>query len=141
MSEPVKARAEIRESARLIVEELAASHRGLFDWVGIYWVEGTEVVLGHYVGAHPAGHERITIPEGVCGAVAASGVTEVVPDVRARPGHIACELSTRSEVVAPITVGGEVIGLLDVDSNTLDAFDAALVAEIEAGAARIAGSD
>ena len=126
-------------AARTVVEELAAKHQGLFDWVGVYWVEDDEVVLGPYVGAYPHGHDRIKIPDGVCGAVAASGRTEVVPDVRARPGHIACELSTRSEVVAPIVAGREVIGVLDVDSNTLDAFNSALVGEIEGAAARVAG--
>jgi GAF domain-containing protein len=126
------------EAASAVVHDLAAKHRGIFDWVGIYWVDGEDVVLGPFAGAYPEGHERIRIPEGVCGAVAASGLTEVVPDVRARPGHIACELSTRSEVVVPIARDGTVIGVLDVDSNTLDAFDPSLVAEIEEAAARIA---
>jgi L-methionine (R)-S-oxide reductase len=78
------------------------------------------------------------VPDGVCGAVAASGQTEVVPDVRARPGHIACDIHTRSEVVAPIVREGRVIGVLDVDSNTPDAFGPEQVRIVEAAAAAIA---
>ena len=109
-----------------------------FHWTGIYWRRGERLELGPYRGAHPAGHETIEIPDGVCGAVAARGATEVVPDVRARPGHIACELSTRSEVVAPIFLEGQLVGVLDVDSDEIDAFDDRRVALIEAAAARIA---
>lgn len=125
--------------AEQIVRDLAASDPR-FDWVGIYWVEGHDLVLGPFEGA-PTEHTRIQIPNGVCGAVAASGLTEVVPDVRARPGHIACDLKTRAEVVAPIrNAVGDVVGVLDVDSNTLGAFDAATVAAVEAAAARIGTS-
>lgn len=122
--------------AEAIVRELAGSNE-LFDWTGIYWVEGEDLVLGPYVGEHPTGHERIRIPEGVCGAVAASGETEVVPDVRARPGHIACDINTRSEVVAPIRLSGRVVGVLDVDSNTPDAFGPDEVRAIEEAALRL----
>lgn len=121
-----------------IVKELAEARPEVFDWTGIYWVRGDTLELGPYVGTYPEGHERITIPEGVCGAVAAAGRTEVVPDVRNRPGHIACEISTRSEVVAPITRDGVVVGVLDVDSNTLDAFGDDEVRLIEEAAGRIA---
>lgn len=124
--------------AEAVVKDLAARHPGLFDWTGVYWVAGDVLELGPYVGPHPDGHERIRIPEGVCGSVAETGETEVVPDVSKRPGHIACELSTRSEVVAPIIRSGRVIGVLDVDSNTLDAFGPAEVAAVEQAAGRIA---
>jgi putative methionine-R-sulfoxide reductase with GAF domain/8-oxo-dGTP pyrophosphatase MutT (NUDIX family) len=124
-------------SADAIIGEL---HDGdaRFDWTGIYWVDGERLILGPYRGAFPAGHDTIEIPEGVCGAVAAAARTEIVPDVRRRAGHIACDLSTRSEVVAPIMLQGRVAGVLDVDSNQLAAFDARTVALIEATAARIA---
>lgn len=124
-------------------ERVAASIEALersndrFDWVGVYRVEGSDLVLGPFVGA-PTEHTRIAIPNGVCGSVAATGITEVVPDVRARPGHIACDLKTRAEVVAPIVLDGTIIGVLDVDSNTLGAFAPELVAAIEAVAAQIA---
>lgn len=124
--------------AAQIVSDLARSD-DRFDWIGIYWVEGTDLVLGPYEGA-PTEHTRIAIGHGVCGSVAAAGVTEVVPDVRARPGHIACDLKTRAEVVVPVLgPDGNVLGVLDVDSNTTGAFDEAAVAAIEEAAARIAG--
>ena len=107
-----------------------------FDWVGVYWVEGDDLVLGPFRGL-PTEHVRIRMPSGVCGAVAASGATEVVPDVRARAGHIACDLHTRSEVVVPIVRDGRVIGVLDVDSNTPDAFGPDQVTIVEAAADRI----
>ncbi len=118
------------------VASLHAEHPP-FDWVGIYWVLGEDLVLGPFRGP-PTEHDRIRIPNGVCGAVAASGVAEVVPDVRARPGHIACDIRTRSEAVVPIVRDGLVIGVLDVDSNTLDAFGDGEIRAIEAAAARIA---
>lgn len=126
-------------SADTVVRDLAASD-ARFDWVGIYWIDGEDLVLGPFEGA-PTEHARIRIPNGVCGAVAASGETEVVPDVRARPGHIACDLKTRAEVVTPIRdATGQVIGVLDVDSNTLGAFDDAAVRAIVAAAASFARS-
>lgn len=131
-------RAGMLDTPESVVRELA--RREGFDWVGIYWVEGEWLVLGPYAGKHPDGHERIRIPDGVCGAVAASGEIEVVPDVSKRPGHIACDAETRSEVVAPIRRDGSVIGVLDVDSNVLDAFGPDEVALIEETATRIGAS-
>jgi putative methionine-R-sulfoxide reductase with GAF domain len=108
-----------------------------FDWVGVYLVEGDALVLGPFRG-NPTEHERIPMGEGVCGSVAASGTTEVVPDVRRRPGHIACDVNTRSEVVAPIVREGTVVGVLDVDSNTRDAFGEREVRTVERAAQEIA---
>lgn len=108
-----------------------------FDWVGVYLLESDALVLGPFRG-EPTEHVRIPLGEGVCGSVAARGETEVVPDVRKRPGHIACSLSTRSEVVAPIIRGGRVLGVLDVDSDTLDAFGEREVRLVEEAAADIA---
>ena len=124
-------------SADAIIGELHDSDER-FGWTGIYWVDGEQLILGPYRGTFPEGHDTITIPEGVCGAVAAAARTEVVPDVRQRPGHIACELNTRSEVVAPIMLEGRVVGVLDVDSDQVDAFDRSAVALVEATASRIA---
>ena len=109
-----------------------------FDWVGVYLLEGNTLVLGPYRGKLTE-HERIPRGEGVCGAVALTGQTEVVPDVRLRPGHIACDVETRSEVVAPILRDGRVVGVLDVDSNTPEAFGEREVAAIEEAATEIAG--
>jgi putative methionine-R-sulfoxide reductase with GAF domain len=120
-----------RTVARLHEEE------PVFDWVGIYWLEGESLILGPFRGK-PTEHERIPIGEGVCGSVAASGKSEVVPDVRARPGHIACDINTRSEVVVPILRDGRVLGVLDVDSSLLNAFGELEVGVIEAAAREIA---
>lgn len=110
-----------------------------FDWVGVYVVERDELVLGPFRGA-PTEHVRIPMGAGVCGAVAASGRTEVVPDVLSRPGHIACDLATRSEAVSPIVFDGRVVGVLDVDSSTPDAFGPREVATIEEAAREIAST-
>jgi putative methionine-R-sulfoxide reductase with GAF domain len=120
-----------RTVARLHEEEPS------FDWVGVYVLEGDTLVLGPYRG-NPTDHERIPVGEGVCGSVAATGGTEVVPDVRARPGHIACDIATRSEVVAPISRDDVVLGVLDVDSNTPDAFGEREVRIVEEAAGEIA---
>ena len=94
-----------------------------YDWIGIYWVEGSDLVLGPWVGPQATEHTRIPIGTGVCGAAAASGQTEIVPDVDADPRYLACFASTRSEIVVPIFASGEVIGEIDVDGSDLDAFD------------------
>jgi L-methionine (R)-S-oxide reductase len=110
----------------------------VFDWVGVYLLEDDTLVLGPYRG-NATEHDRIPLGQGVCGSVAATGHTEVVPDVRVRPGHIACDVNTRSEVVVPIVRKGKVLGVLDVDSNTPDAFGEREVALIEQAAREIAG--
>jgi len=109
----------------------------LFDWVGVYLLVGDTLVLGPYRGK-PTEHERIPLGEGVCGSVALKAQTEVVSDVRARPGHIACDINTRSETVAPVVRDGQVLGVLDVDSNTPAAFGERQVVMIEEAAREIA---
>ena len=94
-----------------------------YDWVGIYWVDGDELVLGPWVGPQATEHTRIPIGTGICGSAAASGTTEIVPDVHADPRYLACFASTQSEIVVPIFDGGEVVGEIDVDGSDLDAFD------------------
>lgn len=94
-----------------------------YDWVGIYWVHGNDLVLGPWIGPEATEHTRIPIGTGVCGAAAASGQTEIVPDVSADPRYLACFASTKSEIVVPIFDGGEVIGEIDIDGSDLDAFD------------------
>jgi L-methionine (R)-S-oxide reductase len=96
-----------------------------YDWVGIYWVsdDGADLVLGPWTGPQPTEHTRIPIGTGICGAAAASGRTEIVPDVDADPRYLACFASTRSEIVVPIFDGGEVIGEIDIDGGEVDAFD------------------
>jgi GAF domain-containing protein len=94
-----------------------------YSWVGIYLVEGDELVLGPWQGPQATEHARIPIGQGVCGAAAASGRTEVVEDVNADPRYLACFPSTRSEIVVPIVHEGAVVGEIDIDSNRRAAFD------------------
>ena len=94
-----------------------------YDWVGIYWVDGTDLVLGPWVGPEATEHTRIPIGTGVCGAAAESGRTEVVGDVNADSRYLACFASTKSEIVVPIFGDGEVVGEIDIDGSDLDAFD------------------
>lgn len=111
------------EAAAQRVVDLLHDRFPHYDWVGIYWVDGTDLVLGPWTGPQPTEHTRIPIGTGVCGAAAASGRTEIVPDVAADPRYLACFASTRSEIVVPIFDGGEVIGEIDIDGSDLDAFD------------------
>ncbi|MBO6575766.1 MAG: GAF domain-containing protein [Rhodothermales bacterium] len=94
-----------------------------YDWTGFYrTVEPGMLAVGPYQGTH--GCLRIAFGRGVCGAAAESRQTQLVPDVELFPGHIACSSSTRSEIVVPVlNPEGQVIAVLDVDSNRDDAFD------------------
>ena len=106
------------------------------NWAGFYRVQGEELVLGPFIG-NPA-CIRIAIGQGVCGAAAASGETQLVPDVQAFPGHIACDASSRSELVVPVIRDGAVVAVIDLDSPEPARFDAEDAVGIEALAARIA---
>ena len=77
-----------------------------YSWVGIYLVEGDDLVLGPWKGPEATEHVRIPVGEGICGAAAATGETEVVDDVNADPRYLACFPSTRSEIVVPISYEG-----------------------------------
>ena len=90
------------------------------NWVGFYFVRGDELVVGPFQGK-PA---CVTIPlgRGVCGTAAASGKVQRVADVHAFEGHIACDADSRSEIVLPLVSGGEVRGVLDLDSPVPDRF-------------------
>ena len=93
-----------------------------FDWTGFYRV--TEPGLMK-IGPYQGGHGCLVIPfdRGVCGAAARTGEIQLVPDVDAFPGHIACSSSTRSEIVLPVRdAAGEIIGVLDIDSDQPEAF-------------------
>lgn len=90
-------------------------------WVGFYLVKDGELVLGPFQG--PVACTRIRKGRGVCGAAWERAETLVIPDVEAFPGHIACSSLSRSEIVVPLLVNGEVMGVLDVDSVDLDTFD------------------
>lgn len=90
-------------------------------WTGIYRVHGEELVLGPFQG--PIACTRIGKSVGVCGTAWSKNETILVPDVDQFPGHIACSSLSRSEIVVPIRKESEVIGVLDVDSQELNAFD------------------
>jgi GAF domain-containing protein len=93
-----------------------------YSWVGIYLVEGDDLVLGAWRGPQATEHVRIPVGQGVCGAAAASGETEVVDDVSADTRYLACFPSTRSEIVVPIFHEGSVVGEIDIDSDRPAAF-------------------
>ena len=91
-------------------------------WVGFYLVKGDELVLGPFQG--PVACTRIAKGKGVCGAAWQHSEVLIVPDVDAFPGHIACSSLSRSEIVVPLFYNNIVVGVLDVDSEELDKFDA-----------------
>jgi putative methionine-R-sulfoxide reductase with GAF domain len=93
-----------------------------YSWVGIYLVEGGDLVLGPWKGPQATQHVRIPVGEGICGAAAASGRTEIVDDVGSDERYLACFPSTRSEIVVPISYEGRVVGEIDIDSDRPAAF-------------------
>jgi L-methionine (R)-S-oxide reductase len=97
-----------------------------YDWVGFYMLapdDRTMLVLGPFHGA-PTDHVRIPVAQGICGAAVAQGETIVVDDVAADPRYLSCSIETRSEIVVPIRVHGEIVGEIDIDSHTPAAFGA-----------------
>lgn len=101
----------------------AAALKEAFDffWVGFYLVRDDQLVLGPFQG--PVACTRIRKGKGVCGTAWQEAATQVVPDVEAFPGHIACSSLSRSEIVVPLLKDGEVWGVLDIDSDSLNSFD------------------
>ncbi|AXB75173.1 GAF domain-containing protein [Novosphingobium sp. P6W] len=91
------------------------------NWAGFYRVIGDELVLGPFIGKPAC--IRIPMGAGVCGTAAALGSIQVVPDVHAFPGHIACDAASRSELVVPVLRDGHVIAVIDLDSPTPGRFD------------------
>jgi GAF domain-containing protein len=100
------------------------------NWAGFYRNLGGELVLGPFQGK--AACIRIPFGKGVCGAAAASRETQLVEDVHAFPGHIACDAASRSELVVPIVHQGDLLGVLDLDSPNPGRFDAGDAAGCEA---------
>ena len=92
-----------------------------YSWVGIYLLDGEELVLGPFLGK-PSPHTRIPLGQGICGAAATSAQTIIVDDVNADPRYLACSIETRSEIVVPIIHEGRVLGEIDIDSDTPAAF-------------------
>ena len=118
------------------VAALVWEYLPVLNWAGFYRMVDGELVLGPFAG-RPA-CIRIPLGKGVCGTAAQTGTTQLVKDVHAFPGHIACDAASRSELVVPVVRDGEVIAVIDLDSPALARFDAEDAAGIEALAALLA---
>ncbi len=94
-----------------------------FNWTGFYFKNGdkNELKLGPYVGAE-TDHTIIPFGKGICGQVAVSGETFVVPDVNAQDNYLSCSIETKAEIVVPIIKNGEIVGQIDIDSHSIDPF-------------------
>ena len=90
------------------------------NWAGFYKMEGGILVLYPFQGKPAC--TKISVGKGVCGTAVAENRTQLVPDVHQFPGHIACDCASNSEIVVPIHVGGEIWGVLDIDSPSLNRF-------------------
>jgi L-methionine (R)-S-oxide reductase len=108
-----------------------------YHWVGIYLLDGNELVLGPFEGK-PSPHTRIPVGRGICGAAAAEKATIVVDDVSADARYLACSADTKSEIVVPILRGSDVLGEIDIDSDRPAAFGSADRRMLEAVAALLA---
>jgi len=107
----------------------ALKHAFGFFWVGFYLAKGDELVLGPFQG--PIACTRIPFGKGVCGTAWKERRTIIVPDVEQFPGHIACNSESKSEIVVPLFENGEIIGILDIDCDRLNALDETDAAYLE----------
>ena len=107
--------ANLANAAALLWEHLPT-----INWAGFYLMEDGALVLGPFQGKTAC--IRIPVGRGVCGTAVAENATQLVPDVHAFPGHIACDCASRSEIVVPIRVNGEIFGVLDIDSPVENRF-------------------
>ena len=110
------------QGAREAVAKLLNAAVPTYSWVGIYILEGADLVLDAWSGPSATEHVRIPVGKGVCGFAAKAGKTEIVSDVSKDPRYLQCFLSTKSEIVVPVMGGGAVVGEIDIDSDQLDAF-------------------
>ena len=108
--------ANLANTAALLYTELAD-----LNWAGFYLLKEGELVLGPFQGKPAC--VRIALGKGVCGTAAAQRRSVVVPDVHEFPGHIACDSASNSELVVPLIRGGELLGVLDLDSPRFERFD------------------
>ncbi|MPS73808.1 MULTISPECIES: GAF domain-containing protein [Chryseobacterium] len=132
MSELKKRLSSILESPKHNTEEklekvchLLDQEISYFNWTGFYFKNGDkdELKLGPYVGA-PTDHTIIPYGKGICGQVAVSNETFVVPDVNEESNYLSCSIDTKAEIVVPIFKDGKNIGQIDIDSHTIDPFTA-----------------
>jgi L-methionine (R)-S-oxide reductase len=100
------------------------------NWAGFYFLQGEELVLGPFQGKPAC--VRIPVGKGVCGTAVAEARSQLVPDVHAFPGHIACDAASRAEIVVPLRDrAGRIFGVLDIDSPEANRFDDADLAGVE----------
>ena len=112
--------AKLQKICQLLDQEIS-----YFNWTGFYFKNGDkeELILGPYVGAE-TDHTIIPFGKGICGQVAVSNETFVVPDVHDQDTYLSCSIDTKAEIVVPIIKNGENIGQIDIDSHSLDPFTA-----------------
>ncbi|MCW4452162.1 GAF domain-containing protein [Kaistella sp. BT6-1-3] len=112
--------AKLQKICQLLDQEIP-----YFNWTGFYFKNGDkeELILGPYVGAE-TDHTVIPFGKGICGQVAVSNETFVVPDVHEQDNYLSCSIDTKAEIVVPIIKNGENIGQIDIDSHTLNPFTA-----------------
>jgi L-methionine (R)-S-oxide reductase len=127
----------LEAEAILEASDLPVAER--LQWVGVYWLRGSELVLGPYVGL-PTEHVRIPVGRGVCGTAVAENMNQIIEDVRELENYLACNLETRSEIVVLIRHPdtGKILGQIDVDGTEVGAFDESDEALLEVIGERIA---
>ena len=106
----------LANASALIMESLDR-----LNWAGFYFMKNGHLQLGPFQGKTAC--LRIPVGKGVCGTAVAENATQLVPDVHQFPGHIACDCASNSEIVIPIRVNGNIVGVLDIDSPVFDRFD------------------
>lgn len=124
--------AAMNQVVRLLKDAMPA-----YTWVGIYVLDGDELVLGPFLGK-PSPHTCIPLGRGICGAAATEKATIIVDDVNADPRYLACSIETKSEIVVPIMQDGQILGEIDIDSDRPAAFGPADRALLEPVAALLA---
>jgi GAF domain-containing protein len=107
------------------VVDFLYQHFDHYSWIGIYLVDGDDLVLGPWRGSAATEHTKIPIGKGICGAAAETGKTELIDDVNSDSRYLSCFVSTKSEIVVPIKKNGKVIGEIDIDSDKKNAFNKA----------------
>ena len=114
----------ISESSDVITDVVEFLYENFkqYSWIGIYIVEGSDLILGPWKGKQATEHTKIPIGKGICGSAAASGKTEIISDVHSDKRYLACFVTTKSEIVVPIIKDDKILGEIDIDSDKKDAF-------------------
>lgn len=135
----IDAAAEFGAASEFVCRTLRA-REPRYNWVGIYMVEGDELVLRAWDGPQATEHVRIPIGAGICGLAAGTKETVIVDDVNADPRYLACFMTTRSEIVVPMMRGEVCIGEIDIDGDAPGAFDSLDKLLLEDVAARLSAA-